>query len=469
MSKGLIRTVFALLLMGLANPSAKAQSIVNFQVNFTADRTAQAGKGQPQYQSAIGETALSVNASGGETDACSPGGGRPSGAQASGESKVLSQSGDRLMFQLSSRSYAQGGHIRHCVSCVGPNICVGISGEDTNASAKASSVANVDVSINSPLKRFQYDLFVGHVDTGGEIAVSVTTADGKPLPQIPNRSSHFLVNEDSRQVIVHAEALTGALDKGGCCSQTSAKSSIVTVSLDPAAELDVNYTFKPFIAGGQPTTGYAYVVAIGLDGRITCSGTYVGAHSVVTAAHCVFPVKDALQKHKLDVRFGSRFDSPDQTYAVDSVHIPDDPKSGFWFNPSTFEDDIALITFKGEAAVKPATFYAGDPTWTNVIDKKLPVQIVGFGFNVIDGGMVGLGFKREASITIERFENRRVFFGMQAANTCNGDSGGPLFVETADGKELLLAGVTSGGDDKCTYGVDTRLDAFAGWIKTKMQ
>ncbi len=449
--------VGAALIIGLFMPdSAKAESFVNFQLNFSSERTVQAGSGQPQNKRVLGETSFGLNVNGVETDACFPGDGRPSAAQADGANKVLNQSDDRLVFELSSRSFAQGGHIRKCASCPLPNTCLGISGADTTATATASSAADINVSITSPLKRFQYDLFVGHVDTDGQSSVSVTTADGRLVPEIPNRPSHFLMSESNRDVIVHAEARTKAADKGGCCNQSEGKSSIITVSLKPTAELDVNYVFKPFIAGGKSTTGYPYVVALGLNGRITCSGTYVGAHTVVTAAHCVYPVKDTFKTNKLDVRFGSSFNAPDQKFEVDAVNIPNNSASGYSFNPKTFEDDIAVVSFAGDAAVKPAELYAGEPPWSNIVDKKLPVQIVGFGFNVIDGGMVGLGFKREAAIHVERFENRKLFFGSQSANTCDGDSGGPLFVETPDGKAVLLAGVTSGGDDSCTYGVDTR-------------
>jgi hypothetical protein len=108
-------------------------------------------------------------------------------------------------------------------------------------------------------------------------------------------------------------------------------------------------------------------------------------------------------------------------------------------------------------------------TYLRLLDADAEGADFGFGFNVINKGKVGLGFKREAAISIARFENRKIFFGAQVANTCKGDSGGPLFVETPDGKTMLLAGVTSGGDANCTYGVDTRFDAFASWIKTRIQ
>jgi secreted trypsin-like serine protease len=459
----------AAILAGFTLEAARAQSAATFKLDLSSEGTVQAGKGQPDHKIVTGDAPISLGLGGGETDACFPGDGRPSAAQANGEKRIVMQSDDRVVVELSSRSYARGGHIRKCASCPVANTCLGISGEDTSATASAISDANLNIAINSPLKRFRYDLFVGHVDTQGQLSVSVTTADGKPLTEMRDRPSHFLITETNREVFVHARAATGATDKGGCCDSTDARKGIVTVSLEPAAEIDANFTFKPFIAGGRPTLGYPYVVALGLNGRITCSGTYVGGHSIVTAAHCVFPVKDSFHVHKLDVRFGSRFDKPDQIFDVDAVDIPDDPAAGFSFNPKTFEDDVALVTFAGDATAKPAALYAGDPSWSSIVGKKLPVEIVGFGFNVIDGGMVGLGYKREASIYIDRFENRKIFFGAQTANTCDGDSGGPMFVETPDGKSLLLAGVTSGGDDNCTYGVDMRLDAFAGWIKPHLK
>jgi secreted trypsin-like serine protease len=459
-----IKLSLALSFVLLVPVGSGAQNVANFRADLSAEASVQAGAEPPQNKTVSGDVSLNLSLGGGEVDACVRGDGRTSAAQASGERKILEQSDDRLVIQLSSRSYARGGHIRNCDACIARK-CVGIHGEDTGSHATATSAANIDVKVNTPLKRFKYDLYVGHSDTEGALSVSVTTPDGTQIAAIPNQPSHFLMSEATREIIVHVAANTDAIDRGGCCDKTDSKNGVLTVSLTPAAELDANYVFQPFIAGGKPTTGYTNVVALGLNNRITCSGTYVGFHTVVTAAHCVFPVKESFKKNKLDVRFGSRFDMPDQTFSVASVEIPHDPSTGFSFNPETFEDDIALVTFAGDAVAKPAVLYAGDPAWASVVDQKLPVEIVGFGFNVIDGGQEGLGFKREAPINIERFDNRRLFFGSQTANTCNGDSGGPLFVETPDGQSLLLAGVTSGGDDKCTYGVDTRLDAFAGWIK----
>jgi secreted trypsin-like serine protease len=456
------------LVAGFAPGKSRAQGAASVKLDLSSEGTVQAGKAKPDHKT-TSDDPLSLDLSGGETDACFPGDGRPSFAQASGEKKIVMQSEDRVVVELSSRSYARGGHIRKCGSCPTPNTCLFISGEDTSATAKATSDANLNISINSPLKRFRYDLFVGHVDREGKLSVSVTSADGKPLAEMKDRPFHFLVTEANREVFVRAQAATEATDKGNCCDSTDTRKGVLTVSLEPAAEIDANYAFKPFINGGKSTLGYPYVVALGLNGRITCTGTYVGGHSIITAAHCVFPVRNSFRAHKLDVRFGSRFEAPDQVFAVDAVEIPSDSAAGFFFNPKTFEDDIALVTFKGDATVKAADLYAGDPTWSNIVEKKLPVQIVGFGFNVIDGGMVGIGYKREASIHVDSFENRKIFFGAQAANTCDGDSGGPMFVETPDGKSLLLAGVTSGGDDNCKYGVDMRLDAFAGWIRPRIK
>jgi secreted trypsin-like serine protease len=445
-----------------------AQATAIFSVDLSSEGNIRAGNSQPMRDVVSDTKRLDLNASGPESDDCFPGDGRASAAQAGGERKIISQTDDQIIVELSSRSYAQGGHIRMCDVCAGKN-CVSKHGLDTNSNANSVTSANINISVDSPLKKFRYDLFVGHADADGKIELSVKAADGTPLPELPNSPSHYLVTENTRNVSVLARAATEASDKGSCCHDEKKVKGVVTVSFEPAAELNAN-SFKPFIAPGRRTTAYPYVVALGLNGKITCTGTYIGGHTVVTAAHCVFPVKDTYKtKDKLDVRFGSAFNSPDQTLSVDAIDIPNDPAAGFSFNPKTFEDDIAVVTFTGDTTVKPADFYAGDPSWSTIIDQKLPVEIVGFGFSVLDEKLVGIGFKREASITVARFENRKLFFGAQAANTCDGDSGGPLFVETADSKMLLLAGVTSGGDDKCQYGVDTRVDAFLAWVRPRIK
>jgi secreted trypsin-like serine protease len=446
-----------------------AQATAIFRVDLSSEGNVHAGNSQPMRDLVSDTQHLNLNANGPESDDCYPGDGRTSAAQASGERKIISQTDDQVIVELSSRSFARGGHIRKCASCPVKHTCIGISGQDTNSDANSVTSSNINIRVDSPLKKFRYDLFVGHVDTDGKIELSVKAADGTQLSEIPNHPSHYLVTENTRNVSVQAKAATEATDSGGCCSKTDKVEGVVTVSFEPAAELNAN-SFKPFIAPGRRTTAYPYVVALGLNGQITCTGTYVGGHTVVTAAHCVFPVKNTYKKKdQLDVRFGSSFDSPDQTLSVDAIDIPSDPAAGFSFNPETFEDDIAIVTFKGDTTVKPADLYTGAPPWSTIVDRKLPVEIVGFGFSVLDHEKVGIGFKREAAISVARFENRKLYFGAQAANTCDGDSGGPLFVETADSKTLLLAGVTSEGDDRCEYGIDTRVDAFLGWVKPRIK
>jgi secreted trypsin-like serine protease len=116
---------------------------------------------------------------------------------------------------------------------------------------------------------------------------------------------------------------------------------------------------------------------------------------------------------------------------------------------------------------KTVVFYQQIPSWDTILNKHQSLLFVGFGFNVVGGDLVGVRVKREGAWPIDGVTNRTISFSVPDKNTCHGDSGGPTFVETT--QALLLAGVTSGGDDACTQGIETRIDAYSSWLNKRIK
>jgi hypothetical protein len=79
------------------------------------------------------------------------------------------------------------------------------------------------------------------------------------------------------------------------------------------------------------------------------------------------------------------------------------------------------------------------------------VRVVGYGLD--DVGAIGR--KRSGDATIDQVEPRRFRIVPGPALSCNGDSGGPVFIGTE------LAGVTSFGDTACVFsGTNVRIDVL---------
>lgn len=179
-----------------------------------------------------------------------------------------------------------------------------------------------------------------------------------------------------------------------------------------------------------------------------CSGTLIGCNTFLTAAHCVCDFDGAA------CQAGSPAPDPSEWFvflqhagffAVESIAVH--PSYDF---PS---EDVAVVRLAAAASgVAPSPLAAQDPPLGS------DGTIVGFGRS--GGGEDDYGLKRRGAVVTSScgndlpegllcwaFENPLGPPGIDS-NTCNGDSGGPLFVDEAG--TAVLSGLTSGGSsDSC--------------------
>jgi len=179
-----------------------------------------------------------------------------------------------------------------------------------------------------------------------------------------------------------------------------------------------------------------------------CSGTLIGCSTFVTAAHCVCDLDGAA------CQSGSA--APDPTewfvflqhagfFAVESVAVH--PSFDFPL------EDVVVVRLAGAASgVAPSPLATADPPFGS------DATIVGFGRS--GGAEDDYGLKRRGAVVTTAcgnglpdgllcwsFESPVGPPGVDS-NTCNGDSGGPLFVDAAG--TPVLTGLTSGGSsDNC--------------------
>lgn len=444
-----------------------AYSQVNIAVSREHQAVARTQTGPSQTSNTSNDDRAVAGVGGGERSQCTPYG-RASSAQSEASSRIIGQTPTSVSVDFRTRSYANGAHFRTCDGCLGSR-CLGNHGNDRYAEATGASTTTISVDINSIEKQFSYILAVGVAASQGNATISVQEPDGKELPAMKDDKSRFILTEKTRKAIIRTRATATSRDDGGCCSSEAISQGVLTVSLERAPILDASYNFKPFIVKGKPTNGFPNVVAIGIDDKMHCSGTFVGTKTIITAAHCLYGYENRLRSGQFNVRFGSNFHKPDQIFKVSGGEFPSDAAGGFTFNPSSYEDDVAILYIDGTPTIKPASLYSGKPTWDDIVKLPVSITIVGFGYNVIDGDFLGLGFKRQAAINIDSFTNRVMLFEVSEANTCAGDSGGPSFIESASGDGLLLTAVTSGGDKDCTKGRNSRLDAYRPWIEARIK
>jgi secreted trypsin-like serine protease len=415
-------------------------------------------------KSVSGANDVSASVQGIESSQCAPYG-RQSSATGSATFSPQIQSDTEAKFSLHTSSYAQGGHFR-TYSYSNSGVCVGIHGNDTRGTANAQASVVAEVRFNpSYLHPRDYALNISTAADGPPPQIIVTNSGGQAIyqgAQITNTMN--LHGSPGAVYFINIKQQSEATNSGGCCSDSHATTATLDINVEPAPIL-ASESLEGFIAGGNQTTAYKNVGALLIDGTMHCTGTLIDARTVLTAAHCLQGYENKITK--MSFVLGSNYQAP-EFGTPDPVADVDFPKGrpndlSFTFNPQTYEDDIGIVHLQMPLTFSQSPLFAGTPSWQQIVANKISLDFVGFGFNVVGGQQVGLGIKREGTWQISQVENKRFGFAAQnGKNVCHGDSGGPAFFEGTT--DLLLAGITSVGDQNCTVGLETKVDAYSGWI-----
>ena len=233
------------------------------------------------------------------------------------------------------------------------------------------------------------------------------------------------------------------------------------------------------IVNGVPATGYPAVGALlhGNDpgnANFRCTGTLVGCDKFLTAAHCLFV---DLPKNVFD-------DNP-QSYLVFLQELGFFKVKGIrWpkqeYKPYYASYDLAMLTLE-----RPVEGIAPMPLNMSTSAKPLNKSIATIvGFGRTGGKRHDYGIRRIGSARTERctstWADKAICWKFDAdvkakgsrSNTCNGDSGGGVFMFDHEGHRRVqkIFGVVSGGTDvdHCqkndeSYNVDVA--EFAAWIE----
>jgi hypothetical protein len=210
---------------------------------------------------------------------------------------------------------------------------------------------------------------------------------------------------------------------------------------------------RPIVNGdlthSYPSAGALLTGASPDQSSIQCSGTLIGCDTFLTAAHCVCPgaggdCQSATPPEPMRVFFQHA-----GFFEVTAVRV----HPGFNFP----DNDVAVLTL-----AQPVSGITPTPLQDTAPALGTEGTIVGFGRT--GGASYEYGLKYEGPITTGACPGGIdptgkvcwTFNGTGDANTCNGDSGGPLFFSA--GGVTRVGGITSGGVDSACLAGDQSYD-----------
>lgn len=239
------------------------------------------------------------------------------------------------------------------------------------------------------------------------------------------------------------------------------------------------------IGGGPAYPGqFPSVVALVRDGFSTlagrqfCGGTVVANYWVMTAAHCLFDGNNrpfpASSIRVVEGITDLREETPDEEIIVTNVFV----HPGYDHESQSAYDDIALIELATALSSEAVSLFNGDVTAHESDDG----MIVGWGAIEYESAQRAvypdaLQFATVPLVSNERCNDVQSYDGYVGegqlcagfeeggVDSCVGDSGGPLFVDT--GGRVQQVGVVSYGRgcaEPFFYGIYTSVAAYIGWI-----
>ncbi|MEC7242253.1 MAG: trypsin-like serine protease [Myxococcota bacterium] len=225
-----------------------------------------------------------------------------------------------------------------------------------------------------------------------------------------------------------------------------------------------------------------------------CSSTLIAPDVVLVAAHCIDPYAFTFgfgELNDVDIRWSRLADLSAHDGSEKAPWPEDAVKAWDWvMHPSwnlqelsmgvSVNYDIGLLFLEEPVLdVDPAVLITADEA-EQIVEGAL-VDVVGWGQQVATSTWESppagsYGYKIMGTSTIDELGSHEFHVGEASADVrkCHGDSGGPSFMEVdSDSSEpLRLVGVTSHAYDQSdcneTGGVDTRVDAYLGWIDAEM-
>ncbi|XP_015504037.1 chymotrypsin-like elastase family member 2A [Parus major] len=238
------------------------------------------------------------------------------------------------------------------------------------------------------------------------------------------------------------------------------------------------------VVGGEDARPYSWPWQASLQYRAngkwyhTCGGTLIATNWVLTAAHCIsssMTYRVFLGKYNLAVEEKGSIALSPEKIIVNEHWNPEDVANGY---------DIALIKLSEHVTLSDQIELACLPPAQSILPSNTACYVTGWGRLQTNGPLpdelqqglllvVDYATCSEPSWWGDIVKPTMVCAGGDGiTSSCNGDSGGPLNCQGADGRWEVHGIVSFGSSLGCNYfqkpSVFTRVSAYNSWIEQVM-
>lgn len=197
-----------------------------------------------------------------------------------------------------------------------------------------------------------------------------------------------------------------------------------------------------------------HTVSVGPSkGDQICTGVIIAPHFILTAGHCADGIKKGV------IYFGLVATPKTATvYKIKTITRHPRYCRSCLMNDGllTNANDLALVEFEKDLpeGYEPVEF----AEWAQV-NRDVTVYLAGYGADELQQ----YDTLKVTNVVIKQTSDSEFKTSETKSGSCNGDSGGPAFIQLEE--KLILAGITSRGDDDChKHGIYTIPAAHAEWI-----
>lgn len=214
--------------------------------------------------------------------------------------------------------------------------------------------------------------------------------------------------------------------------------------------------FELNVIGGEKVEGDRWNSVVALN---ACTGVLIDEYTLLTAAHCL--VKENFPNNKtVEIYWGNR---KRQKYKYRIAHTEKHPLASSQY--ANYDIAVVILAYPIKKDLNFFPIVKSSEELKILAPVNSSARVIGFG-RTKNSRREKNKLKKYADITIRRYVSDLIQMNDLGVDSCNGDSGGPVFV-SSNGKWHLAATVV-GGSKKCGTNEPAYYHAIANsidWIE----